>query len=530
MHRALRCGRGAGVAGAHGTILAARRFFRPVQPACHMSSLTLADFDFDLPPELIAQHPVAERSASRLLDGSGAQPADRVFRELPALLKRGDLLVFNDTRVIKARLFGRKAQRRCGRSCWSSASLPRSGGAGPPAREQVAAARQPCFAPWRDALRRRGAGARQARSSRCSTCASRPTRSRCSKPTATCRCRPTSRMPTTPKTRRATRACSRARPGAVAAPTASLHFDAALLAALRERGVATASVTLHVGAGTFQPVRVADIAAHRMHSEWFEVGAATVDAIEATRAAGGRIVAVGTTTVRSLESAARSGALQATVGETDIFITPGFEFRVVDLLADQLPPAAQHAADAGQRLRRARARDGAVPARRSSGATASSAMATRCCWSAGAQARASLDGAGPSPIDHGRLFDDSRSNGHFGLKVSAEGKAAEQPDPPARHWADENGRHKAVAQHAKLPLGGAEMAVNLKAADRYRANLTQQRGTRKFVTVRVAGQPFTRAADSKQGSHSRARLVSSRVVRYSRGTIESISMYSSRAW
>jgi S-adenosylmethionine:tRNA ribosyltransferase-isomerase len=122
------------------------------------------------------------------------------------------------------------------------------------------------------------------------------------------------------------------RPGAIAAPTASLHFDAALLDALRERGVATANVTLHVGAGTFQPVRVADIAAHRMHSEWYEVGAATVDAIAATRAAGGRIVAVGTTTVRSLESAARSGRLQATVGETDIFITPGFEFRVVDRL------------------------------------------------------------------------------------------------------------------------------------------------------------------------------------------------------
>jgi S-adenosylmethionine:tRNA ribosyltransferase-isomerase len=122
------------------------------------------------------------------------------------------------------------------------------------------------------------------------------------------------------------------KPGAVAAPTASLHFDAALLAALGERGIGTASVTLHVGAGTFQPVRVADIAAHRMHSEWYEVSASTVAAIAATRAAGGRIVAVGTTAVRSLESAARTGALQPSVGETDIFITPGFRFRVVDLL------------------------------------------------------------------------------------------------------------------------------------------------------------------------------------------------------
>ena len=123
-----------------------------------------------------------------------------------------------------------------------------------------------------------------------------------------------------------------AKPGAVAAPTAALHFDEALLARLTERGVSQAHVTLHVGAGTFQPVRVENIAEHRMHSEWFEVPAATVDAIARTRAAGGRIVAVGTTTLRALESAARGGALEAGSRETDIFITPGFEFRVVDLL------------------------------------------------------------------------------------------------------------------------------------------------------------------------------------------------------
>jgi S-adenosylmethionine:tRNA ribosyltransferase-isomerase len=123
-----------------------------------------------------------------------------------------------------------------------------------------------------------------------------------------------------------------AKPGAVAAPTAALHFDEAVLAALAERGVQRAAVTLHVGAGTFQPVRVERIAEHRMHSEWFEVPQATVDAIAATRARGGRVVAVGTTTIRSLESAARGGALQACTGVTDIFITPGFEFRVVDRL------------------------------------------------------------------------------------------------------------------------------------------------------------------------------------------------------
>jgi len=122
------------------------------------------------------------------------------------------------------------------------------------------------------------------------------------------------------------------RPGAVAAPTASLHFDEALLQALDERGVQRAQVTLHVGAGTFQPVRADNLAEHRMHSEWYEVGEATVDAISRTRAGGGRIVAAGTTTLRALESAALGGRLVAGARETDVFITPGFEFRVVDRL------------------------------------------------------------------------------------------------------------------------------------------------------------------------------------------------------
>jgi S-adenosylmethionine:tRNA ribosyltransferase-isomerase len=123
-----------------------------------------------------------------------------------------------------------------------------------------------------------------------------------------------------------------ARPGAVAAPTAALHFDETLLAALRERGVGSANITLHVGAGTFQPVRTENLAEHRMHSEWFDVPPATVEAIARTRARGGRIVAVGTTTLRALESAALGGALQSGSRDTDIFITPGFAFRVVDLL------------------------------------------------------------------------------------------------------------------------------------------------------------------------------------------------------
>jgi S-adenosylmethionine:tRNA ribosyltransferase-isomerase len=122
------------------------------------------------------------------------------------------------------------------------------------------------------------------------------------------------------------------RPGAVAAPTASLHFDAELLAALAEKGVQTAKVTLHVGAGTFQPVRVDDLSEHRMHSEWFEVGEETVAAVAAARARGGRVIAAGTTALRALESAALTGELTACTGDTDLFIRPGFEFRVVDRL------------------------------------------------------------------------------------------------------------------------------------------------------------------------------------------------------
>jgi S-adenosylmethionine:tRNA ribosyltransferase-isomerase len=298
-----------------------------------MYSFTLADFDFDLPPELIAQHPAPERSASRLLDGSGAQAVDRVFRELPALLERGDLLVFNDTQVIKARLFGRKD----------------SGGAVEALIERVLPGQQ-VLAHLRASKSPRpgsrvhfvsGDGASSFEAEVLGRAGPEQALFHLRFPEDPLALLEThGHVPLPPYITHADDADDvaryqsvfAARPGAVAAPTASLHFDAALLAALRERGIATASVTLHVGAGTFQPVRVADIAAHRMHGEWFEVGAETVAAIEATRAAGGRIVAVGTTTVRSLESAARSGTLLPMVGETDIFIAPGFGFRVVDLL------------------------------------------------------------------------------------------------------------------------------------------------------------------------------------------------------
>jgi S-adenosylmethionine:tRNA ribosyltransferase-isomerase len=290
--------------------------------------LTLAEFDYPLPPGLIAQHPAAERSAARLLDGTAALPADRQVRDLPALLRPGDLLVFNDTRVIKARLLGRKA----------------SGGAVEALAERVL--------PPTDVLAhlRASKSPRPGSVLRFADAFDAQVLGRAGPDDALFRLRFPAEplallerhghVPLPPYIDHADTADDAARyqtvfaarPGAVAAPTAALHFDAALLAALAARGVGQAAVTLHVGAGTFQPVRVQNIAEHRMHSEWFEVGAATVAAIAATRAAGGRIVAVGTTTLRALESASRGGTLAPLQGETEIYIRPGFEFRAVDVL------------------------------------------------------------------------------------------------------------------------------------------------------------------------------------------------------
>jgi len=291
-------------------------------------AFTLADFDFELPPELIAQHPVAERSASRLLDGRGVLPVDRVFRELPNLLQPGDLLVFNDTRVIKARLLGEKP----------------TGGAVEALVERVL----PGFDVW--------AHLRASKSPRVDTLVrfadafDARVLGRAGPEGSLFHLRfpqdplllleQHGHVPLPPYITHSDTADDAARyqtvfarhPGAVAAPTAALHFDQPLLDALQARGVQRAAITLHVGAGTFQPVRVERLSEHRMHSEWFEVSAATVAAIEATRQRGGRVVAVGTTTLRALESAARPGTLVPFVGETDIFITPGFDFRVVDLL------------------------------------------------------------------------------------------------------------------------------------------------------------------------------------------------------
>ncbi len=289
---------------------------------------TLADFDFALPPELIAQHPAPERSASRLLDGRGSLPIDRRFAELPSLLQPGDLLVFNDTRVIKARLLGAKP------TGGSVEALVERLLPGHEVLAHLRASKSPrpgSLVRFADAFDAEVLG-------------------RAGPDDALFHLRfpadpllllerhghvplpPYITHPDTLADAQRYQTVFARRPGAVAAPTASLHFDEAVLAALDARGVRRAAVTLHVGAGTFQPVRTERIAEHRMHSEWFEVGADAVAAVETARAAGGRIVAAGTTTLRALESAARAGQLQPFSGETDIFITPGFEFRVVDLL------------------------------------------------------------------------------------------------------------------------------------------------------------------------------------------------------
>ncbi|TSE36300.1 S-adenosylmethionine:tRNA ribosyltransferase-isomerase [Tepidimonas fonticaldi] len=293
---------------------------------------TTSDFDFDLPPELIAQHPAPERSASRLLDGRGWPPADRIFRELPALLAPGDLLVFNDTQVIKARLYGEKPTG--GRlellvervladgEVVAHMKVSKKPAPGTVLRMAPQADGQPAFTAtllgrWPDAdgplFRLRFSDDPYAVMER---------HGHVPLP-------PYIEHPDTAEDEQRYQTVFAKNPGAVAAPTAALHFDEAVLAALAARGVQRASVTLHVGAGTFQPVKGEDIRAHRMHSEWYRIPPQTLAALERTRRAGGRVLAVGTTTVRTLESWARSGA---TEGDTDIFITPGFDFRVVDLL------------------------------------------------------------------------------------------------------------------------------------------------------------------------------------------------------
>ena len=289
--------------------------------------MRLADFDYPLPAELIAQHPAAERAASRLLhvDAAG-ELHDHAFRDVISLLDAGDVLVVNDTRVIKARLHGRKDTggevevlvervldtRRVLAMVRSSKPL-RVGRklllGGDVAAEALG--RQGEFFELRfaggdvlDILAVHG------------------------------------EVPLPPYITHEAVEEDEGRyqtvyakvPGAVAAPTAGLHFDEALLATLRNKSIEVASVTLHVGAGTFQPVRVDDLSKHVMHSEWYRVPQATVDAIARARKKKGRVVAVGTTALRALESAAAGGELAAGTAETRLFIVPGYSFRVVERL------------------------------------------------------------------------------------------------------------------------------------------------------------------------------------------------------
>jgi S-adenosylmethionine:tRNA ribosyltransferase-isomerase len=297
---------------------------------------TLSDFDFALPPALIAQHPAATRSGSRLLDGTGTNAIDRVFHELPSLLRAGDLVVFNDTKVINARLFGEKAtggkvellveRVLGGNQVAAHMRVSKKPEVGATLKLVCAEGHPDGFSAtmlgrWPDAD---GALFRFVLSNDAGddpyTLMERH-----------------GHVPLPPYITHTDSAEDALRyqtvfaknPGAVAAPTAALHFDAALLQQFDAMGVRRAQVTLHVGAGTFQPVKTENLQEHQMHSEWYEVPGATQQAIADCQARGGRIVAVGTTTVRTLESWALSGVAR---GDTRIFITPGFAFKLVDLL------------------------------------------------------------------------------------------------------------------------------------------------------------------------------------------------------
>ncbi len=300
---------------------------QPLLPVC--KAMRKSDFDYPLPDELIAQYPLPGRSDSRLLalmpDGG---LCDRQFKQLPELLHPGDLLIFNNTRVIPARLHGYKesggavevmieritdhnratARVRASKSPRAGVTLKLAGGA-------VVA-----LVEGRDGelFRLRFAGDMAVEQQLLHH----------------------GEIPLPPYIGRRPEESDSERyqtvyshlPGAVAAPTAGLHFDRQLLDRLAAEGVGSAYVTLHVGAGTFQPMRVEEIEHHKMHSEWYEVGQEVCDQIAATRARGGRVVAVGTTAVRSLESAAVTGSLEPVRGETSLFITPGYRFRVVDAM------------------------------------------------------------------------------------------------------------------------------------------------------------------------------------------------------
>jgi S-adenosylmethionine:tRNA ribosyltransferase-isomerase len=290
------------------------------------SSLSLSDFDYELPPELIAQAPLAERSASRLLRVDGTRLDDLQFADFPAQLDAGDLLVLNDTRVLHARLLGRKESGGQVEVLVERVIAERE------VLAQVRASKSPkagSFLHLEEVLEVEVLGREgEFYHLRFADDAVSLIESH-------------GRLPLPPYIDRAAVEADESRyqtvfaraHGSVAAPTAGLHFDDAMLERLSAKGVELAHVTLHVGAGTFQPVRVENLAEHHMHTERYSIPAATVEAIAATRARGGRVVAVGTTSLRALESAAsENGSLKVGAGETALFIKPGYRFRVVDRL------------------------------------------------------------------------------------------------------------------------------------------------------------------------------------------------------
>jgi S-adenosylmethionine:tRNA ribosyltransferase-isomerase len=295
------------------------------------TTFSLSDFDFTLPDELIAQHPAAQRSASRLLDGRGPAPVNRRFTDLPGLLLPDDLLVFNDTKVVKARLFGQKTSGGKLELLIERVLSPHAD-----AGHEVAAHMKVSKKPLPGAVLQMDGGFTATLLGRWPEAHGPLYRFRLSSDPYELMAQH-GHVPLPPYITHTDSADDEQRyqtvfaknPGAVAAPTAALHFDEAVLAQMEARGIARASVTLHVGAGTFQPVKAEQIADHVMHFERFDVPPATHAAIAACKARGGRVVAVGTTTVRALESAAKFGP---GCDDTNIFITPGFDFQVVDLL------------------------------------------------------------------------------------------------------------------------------------------------------------------------------------------------------
>jgi len=289
---------------------------------------SLSDYDYTLPPELVAQAPAARRRDSRLLHVGPGALADLTFADLPRLLNPGDLVVFNDTRVIRARFFGRRpsggrvellVERIVGDDeAWvqlRASHPPKAGGTidlAEGARAHVVARDDRYFH-----LRFEGTGALSAWLERHGQVPLPPY---------------ITHPPAAADAERYQTVYAR-HPGAVAAPTAGLHFDEALLSALEARGVARAFVTLHVGSGTFQPVQAEDVRDHRMHEERYEIPEATARAVERVRARGGRLAAVGTTSLRALEAAAQAdGRVHPGSAQTDLFILPGYRFRVVDRL------------------------------------------------------------------------------------------------------------------------------------------------------------------------------------------------------